>query len=132
MTSEPTFLTVRHVLLMHSRAIAQYGGDPGALSLDLLESAVMMPQAAFGGEYLHQGLAAMAAAYLFHLCKNHPFVDANKRVALAAAETFLLLNGRYLHATNSELVRLTLRVAEGRVPKDELTRFFEERVTDAV
>ena len=85
-----------------------------------------MPRAGFGGEYLHQGVPAMAAAYLFHLCKNHPFVDGNKRTALAAAEVFLQLNNHRLTATNARLARVTLGVAEGTISKRELTVFFEQ------
>jgi death-on-curing protein len=130
MSVEPLFLTVEQVILLHQQVIERYGGDPTVLSRDLLESAVMMPQARFGGEFLHGGLAAMAAAYLFHLCKNHSFLDGNKRTALAAAEVFLLGNEKRLNATNRELERLTLRVAEGSMSKEELTLFFEERVME--
>jgi len=70
----------------------------------------------------------MAAAYLFHLCKNHPFVDGNKRVAVAAAETFVLLNDHELQATNSQLEKLTLGVADSSISKDELTGFFNKHV----
>ena len=68
--------------------------------------------------------AAMAAAYLFHLCRNHPFVDGNKRTALAAAEIFLLLNGKELQATNTELEQLTLDLAAGSISKSQVTGFF--------
>ena len=128
MTAEPIFLTVDQALALHQRYLELYGGDPTVLSIELLESAVMMPQACFGGEFLHKSLAAMAAAYLFHICKNHPFADGNKRTALAAAGVFLFLNGKRLRATNRELEQITRRVAEGAMPKGELVRWFEERV----
>ena len=130
MTADPTFLTVDQVLVLHQRYVELYGGDPMVLSIELLDSAVMMPQARFGGEFLHESLAAMAAAYLFHICKNHPFADGNKRTALAAAGMFLFLNGKRVRATNRELERLTLQVAEGIRPKGEVVRFFEERIVE--
>jgi death-on-curing protein len=87
-----------------------------------------MPAAQFGGKFLHKGLPAMAAAYLFHLCKNHAFVDGNKRTALVATEVFLLLNELRVLATNEELERLTLGVADGSISKGELTEFFQTHV----
>jgi len=124
MTDAPVFLTVREVLAVHSRMIRDFGGDPAVLNAGLLESAVMMPSARFGGRFLHPGIPAMAAAYLFHICRNHPFVDGNKRTALASAEIFLLLNGMRLTAGNKDLEELTFGVAAGKVSKDKTTRFF--------
>ena len=76
-TSDPVFLTVDEVTRAHEEQIRLYGGDSGVLNPDLLESAVAMPRQAFGGEFVHDGLAAMAAAYLFHLAKNHAFADGS-------------------------------------------------------
>ncbi len=123
MSDAPAFLSVEHVLAIHRRMIDEFGGDPAVLDHGLLESAVMMPAAQFGGKFLHDGIPAMAAAYLFHICKNHAFADGNKRTALAAAEVFVLLNGMRLTATNKELEDLTLRVADGRASKDDATAF---------
>jgi len=108
--------------------ITEFGGDEGVRDSALSESAVMMPRASFGGRYLHRDVPAMAAAYLFHLCKNHAFIDGNKRTALATAEVFLDLNGRRLDATGDECERWTLGVAEGAMSKTQLTRLFRERV----
>lgn len=126
MTRVPVFLGVEHVLAIHRRMIREFGGSPRVRDYGLLESAVRMPAAQFGGAFLHQGVPAMAAAYLFHLCQNHPFVDGNKRTALAAAEVFLMLNALRLAAGNRELERLTLGVAAGRISKDEAVAFFRE------
>jgi len=81
----------------------------------------------FGGEYLHRSIPAMAAAYLFHLCQNHPFVDGNKRVGANAAITFLLMNGWEPAFDEDELVDLVLRVASGEVGKAALAQLFESR-----
>lgn len=87
-----------------------------------------MPPAQFGGQFLHVDLAAKAAAYLFHLNKNHAFVDGNKRVALASAETFLALNGFEIDVTNDEVVEITLKVADGRLSKEDLTLYLREHL----
>jgi len=128
MSQPAIFLTVEHVLAIHSRMIEQFGGDPGIRDEGLLASAVAMPTARFGGQWLHAGIAPQAAAYLFHLCKNHAFVDGNKRTALAAAEVFVQLNARKLSATDEQLEQLTLGVADGTVSKAETIEFFRAHV----
>ncbi len=124
------FLCVEDVLRIHRRMIDEFGGSPTLRDPGLLESAVMMPAARMGGEYLHNSAPVMAAAYLFHLCKNHPFLDGNKRTSLATAEIFLLLNGLRLDASNKEVEALTRGVAEGRATKDEVTEFFHRHVVE--
>lgn len=131
MRDAPTFLTVDQVLAIHRRMIADFGGTPAVRDRGLLESAVMMPAARFGGQVLHDGLSAMAAAYLFHLCKNHAFVDGNKRTAIASGEMFVLLNGMRLAATNEEVEGITRGVAEGRMLKDDVIAFFRRHVVTA-
>jgi len=111
------FLTVEHVIALHQRQLDRFGGGAGLRDRGLLESAVAQPQASFGGEFAHDGLFAMAAAYLFHLVSNHPFVDGNKRAGLLAATTFLHLNGiRVLHGSEA-LYALTMSVAESHIDK---------------
>lgn len=90
---EPDFLTVEEVLIIHDEQIEEYGGIHGIRDKGLLESAVMMAQASFGGEYLHQNLFEMAAAYAFHIAENQSFFDGNKRTALVSALVFLDING---------------------------------------
>ena len=126
--SDPVFLTVDQVLEIHRRGIELHGGSIELRDRGLLESAVAMPAARFGGQYLHPGLAAMAAAYLFHLCKNHPFVDGNKRVSITCAEVFVEINGSRLVATDKQLEKLTLGVADSSISKDAATEFFESHV----
>ena len=77
---------------MHQQQIDRYGGLRGIRDSEGLQSSLATPQASFGGEYLYPSIPAMAAAYLFHLCQNHAFVDGNKRVGSNAAITFLLMN----------------------------------------
>jgi death-on-curing protein len=106
--------------------IDEFGGLSGVADQGLLESAVAMPSAGFAGEFLHKNLPAMAAAYLFHICKNHPFFDGNKRVAVVASEIFLNINGMQLDVDNEELKQLCLGVAAGEISKDETVAFFEK------
>src|ERR1035441_218711 len=89
---DPLFLLLDEVLEIHEQQIERYGGASGVRDAAALESAIATPQATFGGEFLHRSMPAMAAAYLFHLCQNHAFVDGNKRAGANAAITFLLMN----------------------------------------
>ncbi len=81
-----------------------------------------MPSAAFEGRYLHDGIFEPAAAYAFHICQNHPFLDGNKRTALAAAVVFLDLNGIELHDPEETLYSLMMNVAEGKKNKKDIAR----------
>jgi len=126
-----SFLPVGVVLQIHRRVVEEFGGDPGLRDRGLLESAVAMPQAKFAGEYLHSGLAEKAAAYHYHLCANHPFVDGNKRVAVAAAEVFLLSNGFELVAGDRDLEEVTLGVAGDQLSKQAVVEFFRLHSVEA-
>ena len=90
----PLHLTAEAVKAIHEEVLAAHGGSPGLRDSALLESAVAAPQATQGGEALLKDVVEIAAAYLFYLCSNHPFVDGNKRTALAACLVFLETNGR--------------------------------------
>ena len=90
---EPLFLGLDEVIEIHHDQINRYGGPSGIRDIELLKSAIAMPPATFGGEYLHKNLYEMAAAYLFHITRNHPFIDGNKRTGAVAAVVFLFMNG---------------------------------------
>lgn len=122
---DPLFITMDEALALHADQVRRYGGSHGVRDLGLLSSALALPQATFGGDYLHQGLFEMAAAYVFHIARDHPFVDGNKRTALAAALVFLTLNGSDIQAEDDELTELVLGVAEGRVSKAEVAVFLQ-------
>jgi death-on-curing protein len=119
----PTFLTLDEVLALHADQVTRYGGDPGVRDVGLLESALATPRAGFGREFLHGSLPEMAAAYLFHLVGNHPFIDGNKRTGLAAALAFLGLNGIWLEADPDQLAEFVLRVAQGEATRAEAAEF---------
>jgi death-on-curing protein len=130
-TGEIRFLGLDEVLSLHADQIARYGGASGARDLGLLESAVATAEATFGGLYLHATLPEMAAAYLYHLAQNHPFVDGYKRVAAAAAFMFLFMNDLVLHSSEGALVELTLAVASGTATKAEAALFLSRHVKAA-
>ena len=95
--------------------------------MGLLQSALAMPEAGFGGQYLHEDLFQMTAAYLFHLALNHPFVDGNKRVAAMAADVFLQLNGFDLPPScEKAFEKITLATAQGQKEKADLAAFFRK------
>jgi len=125
MMKEPVFLDLMQVLQIHQDQIARYGGSNGLRDMDLLQSALAMPSAGFGGEYVHSTLFEMAAAYLFHLVKNHPFVDGNKRVGATTALVFLSLNGWAVECSDDQLVDAVLDVISGQIGKAEVAALFE-------
>ena len=118
------FLTLDDILESHLNQIDIYGGSHGIRDIGLLESAIAQPEASFGGQYLHADIFEMAAAYLYHLVMNHPFVDGNKRVGLEAALIFLEINNENLKASDQELVDLVLKTTAGQVGKREIAEFF--------
>jgi len=115
-------LTVDIVREIHAEAIERFGGSDGVREMALLESAVAAPQASFGGGSPYQDIAEVAAAYLFYLCKNHPFIDGNKRAALGACIVFLRLNGIEPELDGPAWEELTLAVASSEVDRNEATR----------
>jgi death-on-curing protein len=117
------FLGLQEVLEIHRDQVTRYGGTAGIRDLDLLKSALGMPGATFNGEFLHTDVYEMAAAYLFHLVKNHPFLDGNKRVGAVAALVFLTLNDHDFQAPEDNLAETVLAVARGEIGKSEVTVF---------
>jgi death-on-curing protein len=121
--TDPLFLTLDEVLGIHADQIRRYGGRPGLRDLSLLQSALAMPETTFDEEFLHGTVFEMAAAYLFHVARNHPFVDGNKRTALMCALVFLGLNGQRLDAAPEDLFELVDGVAAGGVAKADVSVF---------
>lgn len=117
---EIRFLTLAEVLRIHARMVRLYGGDAGIRDVALLESAINMPKSGMGGEYFHQDLSEMAAAYAYHILMNHPFVDGNKRTGLASAVVFLKQNGYSLRCDEPVLGDLLVSVASGLTDKPTL------------
>ena len=122
---EPEFLTLDDVLLIHDEQIEAYGGIQGIRDKGLLESAVMMPQASFGGEYLHKDLFEMAAAYAFHIAENQPFLDGNKRTALVSALVFLDINGFEILDEGMKLYEAMIAIANKEMDKSDLAELLK-------
>jgi len=118
----PDFLSVEDVLFIHEEQIERFGGSLGLRELGLLESAVAQAQATFEGSFVHSDLFEMAAAYLFHLTSNHPFIDGNKRIGLASALVFLELNGVEVSHGTDLLYELTMSVACGAADKRKIAQ----------
>jgi len=113
-----TFLTLSEVIEIHSNQIKLYGGKEGIRDISLLSSAVAMPYATFSGEYLHRNIYEMAAAYAFHICQNHAFIDGNKRTALASSLVFLELNGISIADPEERLYEALMNIASGELSKE--------------
>ena len=115
--------TVEVVLAIHEEVLAAHGGASGIRSRELLESAVAAPQATMMGQPLIYDPIEIAAAYLFYLCGNHPFVDGNKRVALATCLVFLSENGLLKNEVLpvEDWENLTLACAAGVLSRDDVT-----------
>lgn len=128
---EPMFLTLDEVLAIHRDQNERYGGSDGVRDWGLLQSAIAMPAATFGGQFLHGDVCEMAAAYLFHLVQNHPLFDGNKRVGAVAAYVFLALNDTRLTADNDTYADLVLTVACGETSKSAIAEFFRANTTPA-
>lgn len=123
MNATPRLLSVDDVLTLHAVAVADAGGDPSIRDRGLLESAVATPAQQFSGKYLHEDIPEMAAAYAFHICMNHPFVDGNKRAATAAMVAFLSDNGWSFDATADEAEPVILQLAAGELGKPAFTEW---------
>ena len=129
MPPPPKFLTTRQVLRLHARQIATYGGSSGVRDIGLLESALAQPHQSFGGQYVHDDLAAMAAAYVYHVVKNHTFVDGNKRTGAYAGLFSLEINGTSFKPVPKEFGDPVLAVAEGSATKEQVAAFFRDRMS---
>ena len=122
------FLTREEVTALHDRAIALTGGPPGLRDEGLLDSALAAPANRF--HYEGADLATCAATYAFHLVRNHPFVDGNKRVGLAASIAFVRLNRAEFNATEDELVEFFLALAAGDRTREEAEAAFGKWVVE--
>jgi death-on-curing protein len=115
-------LTVEIVCEIHDEAVKIFGGLHGIRDEALLASAVFAPQSSFGGRSPYVDVIDISAAYLFYLCRNHPFLDGNKRTAMAAAIVFLRLNGFDAAADSEKWEELVLHVASSKIDREQTTR----------
>jgi death-on-curing protein len=124
MNSDPNtclHLTPDQIVEIHAAAIRLFGGSPGLRDSALLQSAAATPRATFRGNSKFADTVEIVAAYLYYLCSNRPFIDGNKRVALAACLMVLELNGYTPAPDGEDLENLTLAVAAGLLSRDDIT-----------
>ena len=129
MSLDPKFLTFGQVVALHQMQIAEFGGVQGVKNEGLLLSAIAQPESGLGDEHFHKDLFEMAAAYLFHLVKNHAFHDGNKRIAALTAAVFLEVNGLAVTADEDEFEKLVLDAAQSLVTKEQIAEFFRKNTS---
>lgn len=117
------FIPKELILYFYDQLIQRYGGTHGIRDENLLNSALQQPKATYDGNYLHDTIIKMAAAYGFHICNNHPFIDGNKRIALVAMDIFLQRNGFEIIATEKETYKTIIRLSSGQLSKKNLTNW---------
>lgn len=121
---EPVFLKLGEILLIHKDQLERYGGSPGTRDMGILQSAAAMPQAGIAETYLHEDIFEMAAAYLYHIVRDHPFVDGNKRTGAVAAIVFLAMNDIEIFVDEDELENAVRSVAQGTLTKFDIAVLF--------
>jgi death-on-curing protein len=119
------FLSLGEVLALHQRILATSGGRPGIRDLGAILSAVSQPKASAGGEDAYPTVHGKAAALAYSLVRNHGFIDGNKRVAHAAMEVFLVLNGLEISASVEEQERFMLSLASGEISREVLVSWLQ-------
>ena len=124
----PEFVQKADVLAIHQRQVERFGGLHGMRDEELLDSALAQPQATFFGELLHPTISKQAAAYLYHIAKNHPFLDGNKRTAFATTIAFLGMNGYELNMSEEAAYNMVMQVAQGEIDKEELASLLEQHI----
>ncbi|MFI5176132.1 MAG: type II toxin-antitoxin system death-on-curing family toxin [Terriglobia bacterium] len=123
------FVPEEIVPLIHADLLRRYGGRPGIRDRNLLDSALAQPRMTFAGRSLHRTLFEKAAAYGYHVCRNHPFVDGNKRVAFVLMDLFLQKNGWTLTASEEDAYTMMINLADGRLSKQSLAKWLKTRST---
>ena len=126
MAQEPKWVAASVVLAIHDEQLAEHGGGAGVRDQGLLDSALSRPRNLFA--YENAGMPQLAAAYAYGICKNHPFIDGNKRTSLVVAELFLALNGQALDAADVECVIVWQKLAAGEVDEKGLSQWFAQHI----
>jgi death-on-curing protein len=111
---------------IHADLLQRYGGRPGVRDSKLLDSALAQAEMRVGGKFVHKTLFDKAAAYGFHICRNHPFVDGNKRVAFVLMDIFLQKNGWEIVAREEEAYSIMMELADGKTTNTQLAQWLKE------
>lgn len=119
------FITLAEVIAIHENQVGLYGGEQGIRDITLLTSALALPESTYNQDYLHTDLFEMAAAYTFHICQNHPFIDGNKRTALVTGLLFLEFNGIIIEDPEGILYDVIMNIAKGEKNKSYLTGIYK-------
>jgi death on curing protein len=122
----PRFLDLAEVLEIHKSRIDIYGGKEGIRDIGLLQSAIAQPSSGFDGDYFHADIYLMAAAYLFHISRNHPFLDGNKRTALACCLVFLMYNDIEIETESTNFEELAMQAAQGLIDKEQIAKQLQD------
>ena len=117
------------VFTIHTDLLHRYGGEAGIRDRNLLASALAQPKMTAGGKYLHNSIFDKAAAYGFHVCMNHPFIDGNKRVALVLMDIFLRKNGWEIESPEEEIYTMMISLASGKINKSQLSLWLKEHTS---
>ena len=120
------FIPTRIVVTIHSDLLQRYGGRPGLRDAGLLDSALAQPKMTVGRKFVHRTVFDKAAAYGFHVCRNHPFVDGNKRVAFVLMDILLQKNGWEIVATEEAAYSMMISLAAGKLSKAQLSKWLKE------
>jgi death on curing protein len=128
---EPAFLSLEEIIEIHDDQLKQYGGLAGIRDIELLKSEISIPAVGFGETYLHTDIYEMAAAYLYHIVRNHPFTDGNKRTGAVASIVFLIINGIEVNADEDSFERMVLWAAEGKMDKAAIAQFLRNNSGNA-
>jgi death-on-curing protein len=122
------FLSLSEIILIHENQIDLYGGSHGTRDINLLNSAIAMPEAQFSGQYLHKDIYEMAAAYIYHITQNHPFIDGNKRTALATGLIFMDINNLEIDDPKEVLYAMMIDIASGKIKKDGISNILRKLI----
>ena len=122
------YLTAEQVIAFHDILLEEFGGLSGIRDKNLLHSALDAPKASFGGKEMYPTIYEKAAAYLYHIARNHPFNDGNKRTAYVAALAFLNANHAPIKFQISNLEQIVVDVANGKLDKEKLAHFFKNGI----
>lgn len=120
------FIPEELVLVIHADLLKRYGGRAGLRDRNLLESALAQPRTTIGGKFAHKTIFDKAAAYGYHVCKNHPFIDGNKRVALVLMDTFLQRNGWEIVAREEDIYSMMIALSSDKLSKPQLASWLKE------
>ena len=120
----------KHIILhFRDQLIQTYGGKPSLRVKKLFDSAIEQPKTTYEGEYLHDSLNKMAAAYGYHLCNNHLWKDGNKRIALVTMDVFLQRNGYEIVASEKETYKIMMQLSSGELTKQDLTVWLKNNIS---